>query len=162
VTDGPEVDGSVTAGPVTGAPRTDGTAASILAAMGAALSETFPGLIGVQFEEIVRGSVVAHMDLRPDHLAPNGYLHAGAVVGLADSACGFGCVASLPEGAVGFTTIELKSNFTGTAREGRIGCLATLAHGGRTTQEWDAVITGPSGKTLAMFRCTQLVLYPRG
>ena len=162
MTDGPVTDGTVTDGSVTDGSVTDGPAGSILAAMGAALSETFPGLIGVEFEKIARGSVVAHMDLRPDHLAPNGYLHAGAVVGLADSACGFGCVASLPEGAVGFTTIELKSNFTGTAREGRIGCRATMAHGGRTTQVWDAVVTGPSGKTLAMFRCTQLVLYPRG
>jgi 1,4-dihydroxy-2-naphthoyl-CoA hydrolase len=129
--------------------------------LSAVLAGTFPALVGVEFEEIARGAVAAHMDLRPDHMAPNGFLHAGAVVGLADSACGFGCMASLPEGAVGFTTIELKANFTGTAREGRVGCRATMAHGGRTTQVWDAVVTGPSGKTMAMFRCTQLVLYPR-
>jgi 1,4-dihydroxy-2-naphthoyl-CoA hydrolase len=122
---------------------------------------TFPQLIGVEFDQVVHGFVDAHMDLRPDLMAPNRYLHAGAVVGLADTACGFGCMASLPEGAVGFTTIELKANFTGTVLEGRIACRATLAHGGRTTQVWDAEVTGPSGKTLAMFRCTQLVLYPR-
>ncbi|MDP9343253.1 MAG: PaaI family thioesterase [Actinomycetota bacterium] len=126
-----------------------------------AVAGTLPDLLGIEFEEIVRGSVTARLELRPDHMAPNGFLHAGTVVALADSACGFGSAASLPDGAVGFTTIELKANFTGTAREGQIRCVATMAHEGRTTQVWDAVVTGASGKTLAMFRCTQLVLYPR-
>jgi uncharacterized protein (TIGR00369 family) len=85
------------------------------------------------------------------------------VVTLADTACGYGCVANLPEGAVGFTTIELKSNFLGTAREGTIECVAKAMHIGRTTQLWDAVVTHrESGKTIALFRCTQLVIYPQG
>src|SRR5207244_3197767 len=103
----------------------------------------------------------ARLAVRPEHLAPNGYLHAGAVIGLADSACGFGTMASLPEGAIGFTTIELKTNFLGTARDGELRTTARLAHGGRTTQVWDAAVTDESGKTLALFRCTQLLLYPR-
>lgn len=96
-------------------------------------------------------------------MAPNQYLHAASVIGLADSACGFGCVASLPEGAQSFTTIELKSNFLASARKGEtVGCEATLAHGGRNTQVWDAtVVNQTTGKTIALFRCTQMILYPR-
>ncbi len=91
--------------------------------------------------------------------APNGYLHGGAVVALADTACGYGCVASLPEGATGFTTIELKTNFLGTVREGPVVAEATLTHAGRTTQVWDAlVIDEERGRTIAAFRCTQLLL----
>jgi uncharacterized protein (TIGR00369 family) len=96
--------------------------------------------------------------LSPDLLAPNGYLHAGAVVGLADTTCGYGCVASLPERATGFTTIELKTNFLGTAREGTLTCEGRMLHGGRTTQVWDATVRAGE-KTLALFRCTQLILY---
>ena len=118
----------------------------------------FPGLLGVELEDIREGSATMRLPLRPDHLAPNGFLHAGAVVGLADTACGYGCVASLPEGAVGFTTVELKSNFLATAREGELVCEATMAHGGRTTQVWDAVVRDGTGRTIALFRCTQLVL----
>jgi len=60
------------------------------------------------------------------------------------------------------TTIELKSNFLGTAREGSIACVATKIHSGRTTQVWDATVTDEtSGKTIALVRCTQLILYPR-
>ena len=108
------------------------------------------------------GEVVLRLPVRTELLAPNGYLHAGAVVALADTACGYGCFASLPEGGTGFTTIELKTNFVGTARDGTLECTATRAHGGRTTQVWDATVRDESGKTLALFRCTQLVLYGAG
>jgi 1,4-dihydroxy-2-naphthoyl-CoA hydrolase len=96
-------------------------------------------------------------------MAPNGFLHAASVIALADSACGYGCMTSLPEGAGGFTTIELKSNFLGTVREGGgVACEATLVHGGRNTQVWDALVTAEAtGKTIALFRCTQMVLYPK-
>jgi uncharacterized protein (TIGR00369 family) len=84
-------------------------------------------------------------------------------VALADTACGYGCRAHLPEGAEGFTTIELKSNFLGTARDGVIECVAVPAHMGSTTQVWDATVTRRSdGRTIALFRCTQMILYPRG
>ncbi len=119
-----------------------------------------PGLIGLEVVGIEEGSLSSRLRLRGELLAPNGYLHAATVVALADTSCGYGTFANLPEGASGFTTIELKSNFLGTAREGTIGCEARLVHGGRTTQVWDATVTGP-GKTIALFRCTQMILYPR-
>ena len=89
-------------------------------------------------------------------------LHAGSVVALADTAAGYGCVANLPKGATGFTTIELKSNHLGTAQEGTVDCLAKAAHLGRTTQVWDSVVGHrETGRTIALFRCTQMVLYAR-
>jgi uncharacterized protein (TIGR00369 family) len=120
--------------------------------------DVFPGLVGVEVDEVADGLVRAHLDLRDDHMAPNGYLHAGAVITLADTACGYGCILSLPAGAVGFTTIELKTNFLRTALTGTIVCDATRVHGGRTTQLWDASVADGEGRTLALFRCTQLVL----
>ena len=119
---------------------------------------TLPALLGIEFASVVRGRAELRLALRDELLAPNGYLHAGTVVALADTACGYGCVASLPEGGTGFTTIELKTNFLGTARDGVLDCVATLVHGGRTTQVWDAVVRSGE-KTIAIFRCTQLVLY---
>jgi 1,4-dihydroxy-2-naphthoyl-CoA hydrolase len=121
-----------------------------------------PGLLGIQIDAIEDGRVRMHLPLRDELLAPNGYLHAATVVGLADSACGYGCIASLPEGATGFTTIELKTNFLGTALEGTLQCESNRVHGGRTTQVWDAAVTNDGGKTLALFRCTQLLLYGSG
>jgi uncharacterized protein (TIGR00369 family) len=121
-----------------------------------------PGHLGLVITSVEAGEVRAEMAVREHLAAPNGYLHAGAVVTLADSAAGCGCMASLPEGAVGFTTVELKSNHLGTALDGTLDCLARAAHLGRTTQVWDATVTHrETGRTLALFRCTQMVLYPK-
>ena len=120
----------------------------------------FPGALGVEVLEVVPGRTRMRLRIREDHLAPNGYLHAGVVMGLADSACGYGCVASLPDGAVNFATLEVKTNFLGTALEGDLDCEAWMVHGGRTTQVWDAEIRAGDRK-LALFRCTQLIVYPR-
>jgi 1,4-dihydroxy-2-naphthoyl-CoA hydrolase len=118
---------------------------------------TFPALVGIEVDA-GESEAVGRLSIRPEHLAPNGYLHAGAVVALADTVCGFGCVASLPEGARGFTTIELKTNFLATARDGTLTCRGRLVHGGRTTQVWDATVENTEGRALALFRCTQLLL----
>jgi 1,4-dihydroxy-2-naphthoyl-CoA hydrolase len=121
--------------------------------------DRLPGLLGIQIDEIEEGHVRMHLPLRPELLAPNGYLHAGTVVALADSACGYGCIASLPDGATGFTTIELKTNFLATVLEGTLLVESRRLHAGRTTQVWDATVSSEDGKTLALFRCTQLLLY---
>jgi 1,4-dihydroxy-2-naphthoyl-CoA hydrolase len=121
-----------------------------------------PGVLGLEFEAVETGSVRSRLAVGPGHLAPNGYLHAATVVALADTSCGYGCVASLPDGATGFTTVELKTNFLGTVTEGAIACSARLVHGGRTTQVWDAEVSDEgTGRRLALFRCTQMLLSPR-
>ncbi len=121
-----------------------------------------PGHLGIEIIEVSAVRVHASLVVRQTLLAPNGFLHAGTVVALADTCAGYGCVAALPDGASGFTTIELKSNHLGTARDGVIECVARPVHLGRTTQVWDATVSHrDSGKTIALFRCTQLVLYPK-
>jgi uncharacterized protein (TIGR00369 family) len=122
----------------------------------------YPDYLGIVFTGAALDAIRAECPVRAELMAPNGYLHAGAIVSLADTCAGFGCIYNLPPGATGFTTVELKSNFLATTRDGTLECVATPAHMGRTTQVWDAVVTHKeSGRTLAMFRCTQMVLYPR-
>ena len=120
------------------------------AALTAGQKGHLPDLLGLEWLEASRGRVRGRMTVTQRHMAPNGFLHAASVIALADSASGF-------------TTIELKSNFLGTVREGGgVACEATLVHGGRNTQVWDAVVTAEAtGKTIALFRCTQMVLYPK-
>ncbi len=121
-----------------------------------------PGLIGLEIIEVSAQAVTSRLVVRREVMAPNGFLHAASVIALADTSCGYGCVAHLPQGASGFTTIELKANFVGTAREGAILCRAVPVHLGRTTHVWDAVVTAEgAGARIALFRCTQMVLWPR-
>ncbi len=121
-----------------------------------------PDLLGLEWLEARTGFVRGRFDITPHHMAPNGFLHAASVIALADSACGYGCIVSKPDTAIGFTTVELKSNFLGTARDGAVACEAKLIHGGRTTQVWDAEVKSETtNKTIALFRCTQMLLYPK-
>ncbi|MFC4425310.1 PaaI family thioesterase [Deinococcus navajonensis] len=121
-----------------------------------------PGLIGIRFTHLERGLLRSELTVRRELLAPNGFLHAASVIALADTTCGYGTRLLLPEEASGFTTIELKSNHLSTAREGLITCEARSVHAGRTTQVWDAEVRSPAGKVMALFRCTQAVLYRQG
>lgn len=121
-----------------------------------------PGYLGMEFTRVEGTELVAQLPVRPELLAPNGYLHAGSVIALADTVAGVSCMINLPEGASSFTTIETKSNHVGTAREGVIEAIGKPVHMGRTTQVWDVtVVDQGSGKTIALFRCTQMILYPK-
>ena len=125
-------------------------------------SEYLPGYLGIEMLELAPTSATSRMPVRKLHVAPNEFLHAASVVALADTTCGYATLAHLPDGARSFTTIELKSNHLATVREGSITCVATAQHLGRTTQVWDAVVSDEaSGRKLALFRCTQMILWPK-
>ena len=127
--------------------------------MSAAMEGRLPGLFGVELLDIQHGEVETRLPLKAEHLAPNDFLHAGTVITLADTSAGMGCLASLPEGAMGFTTVELKTNFLATARDGALRCSARLIHGGSRTQVWDATVTREEDeRVIALFRCTQFLL----
>ena len=118
-----------------------------------------PKELGILVKDAEVGRLTATMEITESHLAANGYCHAGSIVTLADTACGYGTFASLPPKASGFTTIELKSNFLGTTLSGLATCKAVRIHAGRSTQVWDATVHADNGKKLAVFRCTQIMLY---
>jgi 1,4-dihydroxy-2-naphthoyl-CoA hydrolase len=121
---------------------------------------SLPGLLGLDWTHLRRGEIRGRLDVQRHHLAPTGFLHAATIVALADTACGYGCLNALPDGASGFTTAELKVNFIATTRQGGVSCEARLMHGGRTTQVWDAEVKDEtSSRTIALFRCTQILLY---
>lgn len=121
--------------------------------------DVLPGLLGLEILTLEEGKLTSRMEVTKKHLAINGFLHAASVIAIADTSCGNACLAHIPEDASGFTTIELKSNHLGTVRDGAILCTATLVHGGRSTQVWDAVVTAEeTGKTIAIFRCTLMIL----
>jgi 1,4-dihydroxy-2-naphthoyl-CoA hydrolase len=124
-----------------------------------AMQGRLPGQFGIELLSVGAGTVEARLELKPEHLAPNEFLHAATVIAIADSCAGMGCLASLPEDAAGFTTIELKTNFLGTAREGALRCEARMVHGGSRTQVWDSTVRREEDeRVIALFRCTQFIL----
>ncbi len=124
--------------------------------------DNLPGWFGLKVVGVSEGRLAMEVVVKPVFLAPNGFLHAATVIALADTASGYATIAHLPDGASNFTTIELKANFLGTATDGTLRADASASHQGRTTQVWDATVTHvDSGKTIALFRCTQMILWPK-
>lgn len=125
-------------------------------------ADYFPGTIGARFLKVEPTEVVAELDVKTSVMSWNGFLHAGTIVTLADTCCGYGTLRALPDGANGFTTVDLASNHVGTAREGKITCRAAPLHQGRSTQIWDSKVFGEDlEKPIAHFRCTQMILWPK-
>ena len=119
-----------------------------------------PTYLGIEIIEVEEGRLVAEMEIQDHLFAPNGFLHAGTIVSMADTVAGYATIAHLPEGGKSFTTLELKSNFLRAEREGSIICEGRPEHMGRTTQVWRVeVISKRTGKKIAIFHCTQLILY---
>jgi uncharacterized protein (TIGR00369 family) len=112
-----------------------------------------PKHLGLTITEVAEGRLVGRFQVRPDLVAHTGFLLSGAVLSVADILCAYGVSTAWPEGATGFTTVEVKCNFMGTLREGAVLCSADLLHGGRTTQVWDAkVCDEATGRVMAAFR----------
>lgn len=120
----------------------------------------FPALLGITITNIEEGKMTAEMPIKKELFAPNGFIHAGSIVTFADTIAGYSTIAHLPEGAKSFTTLELKSNFMRAAKEGCLICESQVEHSGRTTQVWSVTINHKqTQKKIAIFTCTQLILY---
>jgi 1,4-dihydroxy-2-naphthoyl-CoA hydrolase len=118
-----------------------------------------PGMLGIELERCAGDEVLGHLDVTPTLIAGTGYLFAPAVVALADILCAAGTGQHLAPDA-NFTTLEMKTNFLSSARVGeRVTGRATPAHLGRSTHVWDVTVTNETAaRTMALFRCTQMVL----
>ena len=120
----------------------------------------FPELLGIMVTHVEQGKMNGEMTVKKEYFAPNGFLHAGSIVSFADTIAGYATVAHLPEKGRSFTTLEFKSNFIGAVREGKLKCECVAEHLGRTTQVWRVVVSSmESQKNVAIFSCTQLLLY---
>ena len=121
-----------------------------------------PGLVGIEVLSLEPELVTGRLPVTRPLVAGTGFLWAPVVITLADWLCAVGIGQHLPEGS-SFTTIEIKTNFLGTVREGgAVFGKAWPVHRGRTTHVWDVEVADEAtGKTIALFRCTQMILAPR-
>lgn len=130
-----------------------------VAAANAFFGPLVPGMLGCEFTEVTKDLVVGRIHVTDKLIAGTGYLFAPAVIALADTLCAIGTPPNAPPDTT-FTTVELKTNFLGSAREGEtIEGRAMPRHVGRTTQVWDCEVTNlDTGRMIALFRNTQMIL----
>lgn len=119
----------------------------------------FAGVLGIDVTLSEKDRIEARMLVRPDMCNPVRVLHGGAIMSFADTLGAMGASMNLPEGAAGTTTLESKTNFIGSAREGEtVVAVCTPIHIGRRTSIWQTKITSEAGKTVALVTQTQMVL----
>lgn len=125
-----------------------------------AASMPFATMMGVEVEEATPDRVVGKLLVRDDLCTAGGILHGGAIMAFADSLGAIGGFLSLPEGAIGTTTLESKTNFLGGAKAGKIvRGETTPVHQGKRTSVWQTKITGDDGKAVALVIQTQMALF---
>lgn len=120
----------------------------------------FPEMLGIVITHLEERKMNAKMSVRKDFFAPNNFLHAGSIVTFADTVAGYSTIAHLPEKGKSFTTLELKIQLMKAIRKGTLYCECTAEHMGKTTQIWRVIVSDmESKKKIAVFSCTQLILY---
>jgi len=127
------------------------------------LADTMPfsKLMGVQVTEASAERVVGELLVRDDLCTAGGILHGGAAMAFADALGAVGASLALPEGAIGTTTLESKTNFLGAAKAGvTVRGETTAIHRGKQTSVWQTKISTIEGKPVALVTQTQMVLRP--
>jgi 1,4-dihydroxy-2-naphthoyl-CoA hydrolase len=121
-------------------------------------SQPFPRLIGLEIVEATKDAVRGRIYVKPELCTAANIMHGGAIMAFADTLGAVGAFLNLPEGAL-TTTIESKTNFVGSAKEGStIVAESTPIHIGRRSSVWQTRITREDGKLVAIVTQTQMVL----
>ncbi|QYG93039.1 PaaI family thioesterase [Iamia sp. SCSIO 61187] len=113
---------------------------------------------GVELTSASVDEVVGTLAWAPDRCTVGGVLHGGALLTLADSLGAILAYLNLPEGAVGTTTIETKTNLFRALREGSATATTTVLHAGRTTIVVQTDVRDAEGRRVSLTTQTQAVL----
>jgi uncharacterized protein (TIGR00369 family) len=116
--------------------------------------------LGVTASKFDAAGAVLHLPWTAELCTSGGLLHGGALMALADAAGAACAFANLPEGAVGTSTIESKTNFLGGVTAGQVTASATPLHIGSTTIVIEVELTNED-RLVAKVTQTQIILRPR-
>ncbi|MGD8429218.1 MAG: PaaI family thioesterase [Ectothiorhodospiraceae bacterium] len=122
--------------------------------------QSFMETLGARIGELARGWCVLELPHRGDLLQQHGYLHAGVVSTLADTACGYAALSVMPEDASVLTT-EFKINLMAPAAGDRLRAQGNVVRAGRTLVVTTAEVLARSGdewKPVALFQGSMMCL----
>jgi uncharacterized protein (TIGR00369 family) len=120
--------------------------------------QPFPKLMGVEVVEATKARVCGRIVVKPEICTASHIMHGGAIMAFADTLGAIGAFLNLPEGAL-TTTIESKTNFIGSAKEGTtVLAETTPLHVGRRSSVWQTRLTREDGSLVAVVTQTQMVL----
>ena len=121
-------------------------------------AQPFPRLMGVEIVDASKLSVRGRIVVKPEICTAAHIMHGGAIMAFADTLGAIGAFLNLPDGAL-TTTIESKTNFIGSAKEGSaVLAESTPLHIGRRSSVWQTRLTREDGSLVAVVTQTQMVL----
>lgn len=126
--------------------------------------QQFMATIGAEIAELTAGRVSLRMQIRGDLTQQHGFLHAGAIASLADSACGYAALSLMPADAA-VLSVEFKVNMLSPAKGDAVIARAEVIRSGRTIMVCRAdvfSVTGKDEKLVAAMQGTMMVVRDRG
>lgn len=134
------------------------TNAEILAISKKMCENTLMETLQIEFTEVGADYIIAKMPVTPKVHQPDGVLHGGASVALAESVGSAGAYFFLNSDKIVIRGIEISANHIKSVRNGYVYARATIIHKGRTTQLWQINITNESGELVSLVKLTTLTL----
>ena len=112
----------------------------------------------IEFVDVGENFLVAKMPVNSKVHQPDGVLHGGATVALAESVGSAASYVFLDGQKVFVRGIETSANHVRSISEGEVYARATIIHKGRTTQLWDIRITDKEGNLISICKLTTIAL----
>ncbi len=130
----------------------------ILSQCNAMCKNTLMETLQIEYVDFTDDSLTARMPVTPRVHQPDGVLHGGATVALAESVGSAGAVIFLGGKDVAVRGIEIAANHVKGVRSGYVYAKATILHKGRTTQLWQIRIVNEDDALVSMVKFTTISL----
>ena len=120
-------------------------------------AQSMIGLLGITFTKVSSGSICATMPVNSKTSQPNGFLHGGASLALAESLAGAGSYLIVDREKFNVFGLQVSGNHVSSTNEGILLAEAQIIHKGKTTHVWEVKITDESDKLISVVRVTNIV-----
>lgn len=127
-----------------------------------AMQNSLIGNLGIQIEKIAAGEVKATMPVCPQTTRPDGLLHGGAILALAETLAGLGSMLVIDMNEFDIRGIHVTGSHTGSVRGGTVQATAKIIHQGNQTHVWNVDVTNGDGRLVSTIRVTNMIVKRNG
>ena len=131
----------------------------ILAACNAICKNTLMETLEIEFIDLTKDVLIARMPVTPKVHQPDGLLHGGASVALAESLGSAAALVFLGEKNSMIRGLEISANHIKSIKDGFVYAKATALHKGKTTQLWQIRIENEAGELISLVKLTTITFY---
>ncbi|RFN58484.1 hotdog fold thioesterase [Marixanthomonas ophiurae] len=134
------------------------TKEEVLAGCKKMCQNTLMETLEIEFIDVTEDTLIAKMPVTPKVHQPDGVLHGGASVALAESVGSAAAFIFMDAEKVSIRGIEIAANHVKSVREGFVYAHAKVLHQGRTTQLWQIKIVNENDQLVSLVKLTTLTL----